>query len=59
MRVVRVGATRVVSSWEMLPKSALALCNQMILRFYGLSAQRGWVRLILGRFHDLVLFTPH
>jgi hypothetical protein len=33
MRVVRVGAARVLSSLEMLPMSALALCNQMILRF--------------------------
>jgi hypothetical protein len=27
----------------------------MIVRFLGLTAQRGWARLILGRFHDLVL----
>jgi hypothetical protein len=50
-----VGAVRVVSFWKMSPKHALALCEQKILRFWGLKAQRGWARLILGRFHDLVL----
>ena len=39
----------------MPPKHALALCKQKILRFWGLTAQRGWARLILDRFHDLVL----
>jgi hypothetical protein len=29
--------------------------NQKILRFLGLTAQRGWARLILGRFQDFVL----
>jgi hypothetical protein len=28
-----------------------------ILRFWGLTAQRGWARLILGRFYDSV-FSP-
>jgi len=41
----------------MPPKHALALCKQKILRFWGLAARRGWARLILGRFHDLVLST--
>jgi hypothetical protein len=50
-----VGAARVVSSWKIPTKHALALCKQKILRFWGLAAQRGWARLILGRFHDLVL----
>jgi hypothetical protein len=44
-----------VSFWKILPKQALALCKQKNLRFWGLTAQRGWARLILGRFHDLVL----
>jgi hypothetical protein len=44
-----------VESPENPPKQALALCKQKILRFWGLTAQRGWVRLILDRFHDLVL----
>jgi hypothetical protein len=53
--IARVGAARVVSFWKMPPKHALALCKQKILRFWGLTAQGGWARLILGRFHDLVL----
>jgi hypothetical protein len=36
-------------------KHGLALCKQKALRFWGLTAQRGWARLILGRFHDLLL----
>jgi hypothetical protein len=39
----------------MSPKHALALCKQKILRFWGLTAQRGWARLIPDRFHELVL----
>jgi hypothetical protein len=50
-----VGATRVASFWKMPPKHTLALCKQKILRFWGLTAERGWARLILGRFHDLAL----
>jgi hypothetical protein len=50
-----VDAARVVSFWKMPPKHAPALCNQKILRFWGLTAQRGWACLILGRFQDLVL----
>jgi hypothetical protein len=34
----------------MPPKHALALCKQKILRFWGLTAQRGWARLTLDRF---------
>jgi|AntAceMinimDraft_5_1070358.scaffolds.fasta_scaffold180632_1 hypothetical protein len=33
----------------------LALCEKKILCFWGLMAQRGWARLILGGFNDLVL----
>ena len=29
--------------------------KQKILRFWGLTGQRGWARLILDRLHDLVL----
>jgi hypothetical protein len=50
-----VGAARIVSFWEMPPKHALALCKQKILRFWGLTVQRVWARLILDRFRDLVL----
>jgi hypothetical protein len=39
----------------MSPEQALALSKQKILRFWGLTGQRGWARLILGRLHDLVL----
>ena len=39
----------------MPPKHALALCKQKILRFWDLTAQRGWARLILDHIHDLVL----
>ena len=34
---------------------ALAFSKQKILRFWGLTGQRGWARLILDRLHDLVL----
>jgi hypothetical protein len=39
----------------MSPEQALAFSKQKILRFWGLTVQRGWARLILGRPHDLVL----
>ena len=39
----------------MPPKQTFAFCKQKILWFWGLTAQRGWARLILDRFHDLVL----
>jgi hypothetical protein len=39
----------------MSPEQALAFSKQKILRFWGLTGQRGWARLILGRLHDLVL----
>jgi hypothetical protein len=58
MAIPRVGAARIVSFWKMPPKNALALCKQKILCFWGLAAQRGWVRLILDRFQDLVLPPP-
>jgi hypothetical protein len=57
--IARVNAARVLSFWEMPPKHALALCKQKILRFWGLTAQRGWARLILDRFHDLVLLPDN
>jgi hypothetical protein len=49
------GAARAVSFWKIPPKHALVLCKQKILRFWDLAAQRGWARLILGRFHDFSL----
>jgi hypothetical protein len=39
----------------MSPEQALAFSKQKILRFGGLTGQRGWARLILDRLHDLVL----
>ena len=50
-----VGAARVVSFWKIPPKHALALYKQKTLRFWGLTAQRSWARIILDRFHDMVL----
>jgi hypothetical protein len=34
---------------------ALAFSKEKVFRFWGLTGQRGWARLILGRLHDLVL----
>jgi hypothetical protein len=48
--IARVDAARVVSFWKTPKKNALALCKQKILRFWGLTAQRSWARLILDRF---------
>jgi hypothetical protein len=39
----------------MSPEQALAFSKQEILRFWGLTGQRGWARLTLDRLHDLVL----
>jgi hypothetical protein len=50
-----LNVSRVVILWRIPPKGAFALCKQKILRFWGLKAQRGWARLILGRFYDFVL----
>jgi hypothetical protein len=41
----------------MSPEQALAFSKKRILRFWGLTGQRGWARLILDRLHDLVLST--
>jgi hypothetical protein len=53
--IARVAAARLLSFRKMSPEQALAFSNQKILRFWGLTGQRGWARLILGRLHDLVL----
>jgi hypothetical protein len=39
----------------MSPEKALAFSKQKFLRFWGLTGQRGWARLVLGGLHDLVL----
>jgi hypothetical protein len=47
--IARVSAARVLSFWKMPPKHALALCKQKNLRFWGLTAQRGWALLYRHR----------
>jgi hypothetical protein len=39
----------------MSPEQALVFSKQKILRFWGLTGQRGWDGLILDHLHDLVL----
>jgi hypothetical protein len=53
--IARVAAARLLSLWKISPEQALAFSKQKILRFWGLTGQRGWARLILDRLHDLVL----
>jgi hypothetical protein len=38
----------------MSPEQALAFSKKKILRFWGLTGQRGWASLILDRLHDRV-----
>jgi hypothetical protein len=54
-----VEAARLLSFWKISPDEALAFSKQKILRFWGLTEQRGWARLILDRFHDLVSAPDH
>jgi hypothetical protein len=53
--IARVAAARLLSFRKMSPEQALAISKQKILRFGGLTGQRGWARFILGRLHDLAL----
>jgi hypothetical protein len=53
--IARVAAARLLSFWKMIPEQAPAFSKQKILRFWVLTGQRGWARLILGRLYDLVL----
>jgi len=53
--IARVAAARLLGFWEMSPEQALAFFKQKILRFWGLTGQRGWTRLILGRLNDVAL----
>jgi hypothetical protein len=53
--IARVAAARLLSFWKTSPEQALAFFKQKVLRFWGLTGQRGWARLILGRLRDLVL----
>jgi hypothetical protein len=50
--IARTGAGRVVKFWKISPKKTLALCKQKVLRFCGVTAQRGWARLILDYVQD-------
>jgi hypothetical protein len=53
--IARVVAARLLSSCKMSPEQALAFSKRKILRFWGLTGQRSWARLILDRLHDLAL----
>jgi hypothetical protein len=53
--IARVAAARLLSFWKMSPGQAQAFSKQKVLRFCGLTGQRGWARLTLDRLHDLVL----
>jgi hypothetical protein len=53
--IARVAAGRLLNFWKMSPEKALDFSKQKALRFWGLSGQRGWTRLTLGRLHDLVM----
>jgi hypothetical protein len=41
--------------WENEPGAGFGLLQADILRFWGLTGQRGWARLILDRLHGLAL----
>jgi hypothetical protein len=53
--IALVAAARLLSFWKMSQEQALELSKHKVLRFWGLTGQRGWARLILDRLHDLVL----
>jgi hypothetical protein len=53
--IARVVAARLLSFWKMSPELAPIFTKQKIHRFWGLTGQRSWNRLILDRLHDLVL----
>jgi hypothetical protein len=50
-----VAAARLLSFLKMSPDQAQAFSKQKVLRFSGLTGQRGWARLILDRLNDFVL----
>jgi hypothetical protein len=54
--IARVAAARLLCFWKRSPEQALAFSKQKVLRFWGLTGQLGWARLILDRLHNLVLF---
>ena len=55
--IARVKATKYLSYFNIKPQGALALHKQAVLRLWGLTAQRGWARLILNRLRSLVMLA--
>jgi hypothetical protein len=53
--IARVHAARLTSYYHMDHAKALSLAKQKIIRFWGLTAHRGWARLILNRRLGLVV----
>ena len=53
----RVKAIKYLSYFDINLQDALALHKQDILRLWGLTAQRGWARLILNRLRGLVVLA--
>ena len=53
--IARVHAARLTSHYHMDHAKALSLAKQKIIRFWGLTAHRGWARLILNRRLGLVV----
>ena len=53
--IARVQAARLMNFYHMSRDQAMALAKKNLLRFWGLTAQRGWARLILGRCQVLVV----
>jgi hypothetical protein len=49
------GGGQTLELLENEPGEGSEFSKQKILRFWGLTGQRGWARLILGRLHDLAL----
>ena len=55
--IARVKAIKYLSYFNIKPQDALALHKQAVLRLWGLTAQRGWARLILNRLRSLVMLA--
>ena len=55
--ISRVKATKYMSYFDIKPQDALALHKQAVLRLWGLTAQRGWARLILNRLRGSVMLA--
>ena len=55
--MARVKAIKYLSYFDIKLQGALALHKQAVLRLWGLTAQRGWARLILNRLRGLVVLA--